>query len=236
MTNDLSPRFYRIAAAASLLSVVTTALLIFLPQFFAPVSDDLAGRMQRVLDPVYQVRSWAYLIHPFLVFMAAAGVAAACRRVAAVWGLCGLLGVGLWALTEAGQQTLTLFAFDDWRRAWLAGDPVVRTTMELRAAIYDGIWNASFSLLLLGFAIGVAFFTAILVRLPDSLSKVLGFFLLGTFLTTLSNLSGQVGGWTIPETFGFWIYPAVQLPARILLGVWLLRVARDGEPRLIAQA
>jgi hypothetical protein len=80
MTNDLSPRFYRIAAAASLLSVVTTALLIFLPQFFAPVSDDLAGRMQRVLDPVYQVRSWAYLIHPFLVFMAAAGVAASWRR------------------------------------------------------------------------------------------------------------------------------------------------------------
>lgn len=215
-----------------MLSVITTAMLIFLPQFFAPVADDLAGRMNRVTDPIYQLRSWAYLIHPFLVFTAALGLALACRRVAPALALGGLLGVGMWALTEAGQQMLTLFAFDDWRRAWLAGDATVRATMEMRAAIYDGIWNASFSLLLLGFAIGVGCFAPMLLRLKDSLSKVLGAFVLATFLTTLSNLSGQVGGWVIPENIGFWAYPAVQLPARILLAIWLLRVARQGEPRL----
>ena len=75
-----SPNFYRVAGIASILSVATTLMLIFLPQFFAPVAEDISGRMQRVTDPVYQLRAWAYQIHPFLVFTACLGLAAACRR------------------------------------------------------------------------------------------------------------------------------------------------------------
>lgn len=230
------PIFYRVAGIASIASAVTTLMLIFGPEFYAPVSNDIAGRMQRVTDPAYQLRAWAYQIHPFLVFTAALGVAAACRRAAPALALGGIIGFALWAITEAGQQSLTLFAFDDWRRAWLAGDPAVRATMEVRAAVYDGLWNAAYSLLLIGFTIGNALYAAILLRLPDTLSKVVGAFFIGAVLLTLGNFSGQVGGPVLPETLEFWTYPAFQPLARVLIGVWLLRVALRGEPRVDAPA
>ena len=48
---------------------------------------------------------------------------------------------------------------------------------------------------------------------------------------TQSLLSGETGGPTLPEPIGYWIYPAFQPLARVLIGVWLLRVAKAGEPR-----
>ena len=228
------PNFYRTAGVASILSAVTTLILIFGPQFFAPISDDIAGRMQRVSDPAYQLRAWAYLIHPFLAFTAALGVAIATRRVAPALALAGLLGFFLWALTEAGQQSLTLFAFDDWRRAWLAGDPAVRQTIEVRAAIYDGLWEAAYSLLLFGIILGSAFFAAILLRLPDTLSRVVGGFYAFAALQSILLQSGELGGPVLPESIAFWVYPATQPLARVLIGVWLLRVALRGEPRVDA--
>lgn len=231
------PSFYRIAGIASIASAVTTLILIFGPSFFAPVTDGLAGRMQRVTDPAYQLRAWAYFIHPFLAFIAALGVAVACRRVAPALALGAILSVGLWAITEAGQQALTLFAFDDWRRAWLAGDPAVRATMEVRAAIYDGLWNATYSLILVAFIIGNALLSAIMFRLGDILSRVVGGFYAAAVILSIFYFSGQVGGPVLPEqpgSIGFWVYPAIQPIARVLIGVWLLRVALRGEPRVDA--
>jgi hypothetical protein len=230
------PNFYRAAGIASILSAVTTLGLIFLPEFFADHPEGLAGRMQRVTDPAYQLRAWTYLIHPFLAFTAALGVGLAMRRVAPALALAGVLGFFLWAFTEAGQQSLTLFAFDDWRRAWLAGDAAVRATMELRAAIYDGLWEASYSLLLFGIIIGSGFFAAILLRLPDTLSRVVGGFYALAALQSILLKSGELGGPVLPEALAYWIYPATQPLARVLIGVWLLRVARQGEPRLEGEA
>jgi hypothetical protein len=230
------PSFYRVAGIASILSAVTTLGLIFLPSFFAPIPDGIAGRMIRVDDPAYQLRAWIYLVHPFLAFTAALAVGLATRRVAPALALAGTLGFFLWAFTEAGQQSLTLFAFDDWRRAWLAGDPAVRQTIELRAAIYDGLWEAAYSLLLFGIILGSSFFAAILLRLPDTLSRVVGGFFALAAIQSILLQSGELGGPVLPEAIAFWVYPATQPLARILIGVWLLRVARQGEPRLEAAA
>lgn len=236
MRAELSPTFYRVAGIASILSVVTTLMLIFLPQIFAPVAEGIPGRMQRVTDPVYQLRAWAYQVHPFLVFTACLGVAAACRRVSPALALAGILSFGLWAITEAGQQSLTLFAFDDWRRAWLAGDPAVRATIEVRTAIYDGLWEAAYSLLLFGIILGSAFFSAMLLRLPDTLSRVVGVFFGLAAIQSIFIQSGELGGPVLPESLAFWIYPATQPIARLLTGIWLLRVAIRGEPRVDAPA
>lgn len=225
-----SPNFYRVAGIASLLSAITTLGLIFLPELFRPVADGLGGRMERVTDPAYQLRAWVYFIHPFLAFTAALGVAVACRRVAPALALGGVLAFGLWAITEAGQQSLTLFAFDDWRRAWLAGDAGVRATMEHRAVIYDGLWEAAYSLLLVGIIIGSTLFSAILLRMGDTLSRVVGAFFAAAAIQSIFIFSGEVGGPVLPESIGFWIYPATQPIARTLIGVWLLRVALRGEP------
>lgn len=232
MRTEFSPAFYRTAGIASLLSVVTTLMLIFLPEFFAPVADGIPGRMQRVADPAYQLRAWAYQIHPFLVFTACLGLAAACRRLSPALALAGILGFGLWAITEAAQQSLTLFAFDDWRRAWLAGDPTVRATIEVRAAIYDGLWEAAYSLLLFGIIIGSVFFSVMLLRLPDFLSRTVGALFALAAIQSIFIQIVELGGPALPERLAFWIYPATQPLARLLLGLWLLRVARDGEPRV----
>lgn len=236
MRAGLSPSFYRVAGIASFLSVVTTLMLIFLPQFFAPVAEGIPGRMQRVADPAYQLRAWAYQVHPFLVFTACLGVATACRRVSPALALAGILSFGVWAITEAGQQSLTLFAFDDWRRAWLAGDPAVRASMEVRTAIYDGLWEAAYSLLLFGIILGSAFFSAMLLRLPDTLSRVVGAFFALAAIQSVFIQSGELGGPVLPESLAFWIYPATQPLARFLTGIWLLRVAIRGEPRVDAPA
>ena len=188
--------------------------------------------MSRVTDPVYQLRAWIYLIHPFLAFTAALGVAIAMRHRSPALALAGLAGFFLWALTEAGQQSLTLFAFDDWRRAWLAGDPAVLATMEVRTAIYDGLWEAAYSLLLFGIILGSGFFAAMLWRLRDRLSRIVaGFYALAAIQSVLLQ-SGELGGPVLPESLAYWIYPATQPLARVLIGIWLLRVAREGEPRL----
>jgi hypothetical protein len=236
MQAEFSPTFYRVAATCSIVSAVTTLMLIFMPQFFSAVPEGSPGRMLRVTDPAYQLRAWAAFIHPFLAFTAALGVGIATRRAAPALALGGILNFFLWASTEAGQQSLTLFAFDDWRRAWLAGDPVVRQAIEVRAAVYDGIWEAAYSLLLFGIILGSGFFAAILLRMRDTLSRVVGGFYVLAAVQSSFIQSGELGGPTLSETLAFWIYPITQPLARFLIGVWLLRVARDGEPRLIAEA
>ncbi|MGH8185286.1 MAG: hypothetical protein ACREUC_01880, partial [Steroidobacteraceae bacterium] len=110
-------RFYRVAAVCSILSAVTTLLLIFLPELFQPV-EGFEGRMTRVREPAYVLRSWVYLLHPFLVFTAALGVAMRIRTWRSAAAVAGLAGFALWASTEAGQQTMPLFAFDRWREAY----------------------------------------------------------------------------------------------------------------------
>lgn len=226
-----SPRFYRTAAVCSWLSVVTTLMLIFLPEWYAPASS-FDARMARVHEPAYVLRSWAYLVHPFLVVMAALGVALRLRRTAASWVVPGMLCFLLWGSTEAAQQTLTLAAFDTWRTAYLAGDPAVRATMELRTALYDDLWDAMYVLLLIGFLLGNGLYAAATLPIPG-LTRLLGVFYALAALLTFSLLLPEFGAPALPESLGSWLYPAVQPLARATIGGWLWLVVRpplNGSP------
>jgi hypothetical protein len=218
------PSFYRTAAVCSWLSVATTLLLIFLPEWYTP-GNSFEARMARVQDPAYVLRSWVYLLHPFLVVTAALGVALRLRDVAPAWVLPGFLGFLLWGGTEAAQQALTLSTFDPWRLAYLAGDPAVRATMELRTALYDDLWDAMYVLLLIGFTLGNLLYARAALAIPG-LTRVLSVFYTLAALLTLSFLVPEFGGPSLPETLGFWLYPAVQPLGRALIGVWLWRAVR----------
>lgn len=222
-----SPSLFRVAAACSLLSALTTLGLIFLPEWYA-AGEGFEGRMARVHDPAYQLRAWIYLVHPFLVLTAALAVALRVRAMAPASALFGALGFVLWAFTEALQQTWTLFAFDAWRRAYLAGDAALRAQMPVQAAVYDGLWNALYVLLLIGFAVGNLLLGAALLR-QQRLTRVVGIFLLAAFALTLSNLSAEVEGPTLPASLGPWVYAALQPLGRVLIGVWLWRAAREAD-------
>jgi hypothetical protein len=211
-----------------MLSALTTLLLIFLPRFFAPI-EGFEDRVARVHEPAYIVRSWVYLLHPFLVFMAALGIAMRIRRSASAAALIGLLGFALWAFTEAGQQTLTLFAFDEWRNAYATADEVMREQIRTNTLIYDGLWDAMYFLLLIGFAIGNLCFGVTLFR-SHGLTRVVGAFLLAAVLLTLTNILPELGLPSLPDTLGMWSYAAIQPLGRALIGLWLWRLSNEMHP------
>lgn len=215
----------RLAAIASMASGLTTAALIFLPDLYAPVADGLAGRMQRVIDPAYAWRAWIALLHPLLAFTAAAGLAALYRERWPVLASLGLVAFGVWAFVEVAQQALTLFAFDPWRRAWLAGDETVRATIALRTAIYDGLWDAAYNLVLMAFLAGCLAFAVLTLRDRARLARVVGVFYALAAMLTAALLVSQLGGPDLLGSATKWVYAATQPLARVLLGVWLWRSA-----------
>jgi hypothetical protein len=222
-----TPGFYRAVALCSVASAATTLCLIFLPGLFAP-ADDFAGRMARVNDPVYRLYAWVYFAHPFLVVAAALGVSMRLRREAASLVVPGLLAFLLWGATEAAQQAMTLFAFNPWRLAWLAGDAAVRATMEARTAMYDGLWNAMYFLLIVGFCLGNALYAVALWR-RAGLSRIVGALYAAAALLTLQIIVVEVGGrQLLPDALDFWVYPLIQPLARTLIGVWLWTHADEG--------
>lgn len=224
----LTPAFYRAVAVCSVLSAVTTLMLIFLPEFFRPV-DGFEDRMRRIEEPAYVVRSWAYLVHPFITFAAALGVGLRIRAIRSAAAVIGIAGFALWACTEAGQQTLTLFAFDKWRAAYFTADAATQAIIRTNVAMYDGLWDAMYFLLLIGFSIGNFTLGLALVRVGTGLTRIVGFFLLAAVAITLPIISGELQWWTLPEPIGKWSYPAIQPLGRVLIGVWLWRAANEDE-------
>jgi hypothetical protein len=218
--------FYRTAAVCSWISALTTCGLIFLPDLYAPI-EGFEGRMQRVHDPAYVLRSWVYFLHPFFTGTAALAVALRLRRVAPALVIPGLIGFLLWAATEASQQALTLQAFDQWRTAYLAGDEAVRSTMVLRTAIYDDLWDAMYFFLLVVFFIGNTLYSVALWRERSTLAKAVSVGYVGAALLTAFIISSEAGGPGLPPSLDAWIYPAIQPLARTLIGVWLWRRASE---------
>jgi hypothetical protein len=220
---NIDPRFFRAAAVCSLLSSVTTLLLIFLPEWFAP-APDFAARMARVHESAYQVRAWVYLLHPFLVFTAALGIALALRQRSPVLAIAGIAGMLLWAINEAGQQGLTLFAFDRWRLAWDGADAVTREAIRINTLLYDGIWDGMYMVLLIGFAIGNACLGSALLA-AGGLARVAGGFMLAACALTVALFLNQLNLLVLPAALLDWSYPAIQPLGRALIGVWLWRIA-----------
>lgn len=224
------PSFYRSVALCSVLSAVTTLGLIFLPDFYQPI-EGFEGRMRRVDDPAYVLRSWVYLMHPFITFAAALGVGLRIRTLRSAAAVIGIAGFALWASNEAIQQTMTLFAFDKWRAAYFAADEATRAAIRANTAMYDGLWDAFYFLLLIGFSIGNFFLGFALVRAGSGVTRLVGcFFLAAVALTLLTNIAPELQWWTVPEPLARWSYPAIQPLGRVLIGLWLWSAANEQDP------
>ena len=224
----LKPGFYRTAAVFSAISAITTLGLIFLPGMFAPV-EGFDGRMGRVHDGWYQLRAWIYLVHPFLTGFAGLALCLRIRSTASAAALVGVIGFSIWAFTEALQQCFTLFAFDQWRIAYVAGDEAIRAQMPTLTTLYDEVWDALYVLLLIGFIIGNSALASVFTR-GSGLTRVIGVLLAGAVLLTFSYLLPEFG---VPVSLGplaGWVYPAIQPLARVLIGVWLWRWAIEATP------
>jgi hypothetical protein len=226
--------FYRATAVCSFISAATTLLLIFLPKFYGPVTS-LELRIEVVEHPLYQLRAWAYLLHPFMVMTAALGVAAALRRTASGTVVPGLLGFLLWGFTEAAQQTLTLTAFHRWAAAYRTADTAARETLRTQIAVYNALWDSMFLLLLLGFLAGNVLYGLATLH-GRGLTRTISCLYFAAAFLTLTIISAELRGSTLPDIVSAWLYPLLQPAARLLIGVWLWRVGdADREPSLSAQ-
>lgn len=225
----LAPSFYRTVAVCSVLSAITTLGLIFLPEFYQP-TEGFEGRMRRVGDPAYELRSWVYLVHPFITFAAALGVGLRIRALRPVAAIIGIAGFALWASNEALQQTMTLFAFDKWRAAYFAADEATRAIIRTNAAMYDGLWDAFYFLLLIGFSIGNFSLGVGLARAGRGVTRLVGCFFLAAVALTFTNIASELQWGTLPEPLGSWLYPAIQPLGRTLIGLWLWTAAHEETP------
>jgi hypothetical protein len=220
-----SQRFYRGAALCSFLSALTTLGLIYLPRWYSPVPD-IDARMALTTNPAYLLRSWIYLVHPFLCVVAALAVAARCWARTAGAAALGVLGFSLWGAVEAGQQTFTLVALDrTWRAAWPTADAAARELIRGYVGLYDLVWGSLYLLLLLGF-------------LPGNLSLAVATWQQGGLGRWVALAFSAAAGLTflflLPELGGpalldgqDWVYPLIQPAGRSLIGVWLWKAAAD---------
>jgi hypothetical protein len=219
-----SRTFYRGAAVCSLISAITTLGLIFLPKLYQPVPG-FEQRMALIRNPAYVLRSWVYLIHPFLVVTVALAVAARCRFRAAGAASLGFLGFGLWGATEASQQTLTLVALDrTWRAAWATANEAERHLIRAHVATYDALWDSLYLLILIAFFAG-SVFLAIATWAHPGMARWVSIAYVGGAVVTLLILVPEVGGPGLPAGSTEWLYPAIQPAGRALTGVWLWREA-----------
>ncbi|HEX2452006.1 MAG TPA: hypothetical protein VHJ69_12725 [Gemmatimonadales bacterium] len=213
-------RFFRAAAVCSFLSVGTTLLLIFLPRWI-PSATDLAARMDAHGHPAYLVRSWVYFCHPFLVLVAALGVAVRAGVRSPGFAVFGFVCFMLWAFLEAAQQGLTLVAFDRlWRPAFLAADAAGREAIAARVAVYDALWDSLFFVLVIGIALGSLLYGWILVG-TSGLGRVVGVLYLVIAAWSVYGMAVDWGAPPLPSVLDDWLYPVVQPVARALIGVWL---------------
>ena len=219
-----SARFYRAAAICSFVSAVTTLLLIFLPKIYGPAAS-IDARVALIHHPLYQLRAWAYFFHPFFTLTAALGVALALRYSAPGRMVTGFLGFLIWAFTEAAQQALSLTVYQRWAAAYPQADTAGREILRLQIAAYDNLWDAMFLLLLVAFcAANILYATATIHG--RGLTHLLSIFYFGAAFLTLSIISNELGGPSLPSRLEGWIYPLLQPAARFSIGLWLWR-ARD---------
>jgi len=85
-----------------------------------------------------------------------------------------------------------------------------------------------FLLLLVGFLIGNLLYGMACLEGPG-LTRVLGFFYFGAAFLTLTGISGELGGPTLPPLLATGLSPLLQRAARLLIGIWLWRVRDDGS-------
>jgi hypothetical protein len=214
--------FYALAALCSLASVATTLILTFGADFYAPATT-LEERIALLRDPVFQLRMWAYFVHPFVTFIAALGVYTIARRVNPGFALLGIVFVGLWAVTEALQQSLSLVALNwTWRGTYDAADAATQALFRSHMSMFDALWDGMFFLLVTGFMLGSLFFGLSLVR-GRGFDRIIALFYLAIAGLSVLNLVDGYGGPAWAGMITGAAYPVIQPLARALLALWIWR-------------
>ncbi|QYJ07021.1 hypothetical protein [Qipengyuania flava] len=224
----------RIAAVASALSALTTAVLIYGPN--PPVAEGLEAQAQLASDGRALYKPWVLFFHPQFAFVAALGAAAALWRARPALVAIGLFYLALWAMTEMTQQAYIINALNQyWRPGLLAAsDPGARQAYESLLTGFPALSDSQYFVLLFGFGagsvlLGAAFFSADLAgKAIGGVTVFLGVVSLlafaGYYLAPAAGVTA-VTGWIYA-----YLYGPLQTGVRLALGWWLWRAADETEP------
>ena len=92
-----------------------------------------------------------------------------------------------------------MFAFDKWRAAYFAADEATRAIIRTNTSMYDGLWDALYFLLLIGFAIGNLSFGIALTGAGRGVTRLVGFFFFAACALALTYITGELQWGTLPE-------------------------------------
>lgn len=214
----------RTCAVAALLSAVTTFLLWWLPQNYAPPSgfEDAIGL---ATNPWYLARLWVNFVHVFIALAAYAAVCALTFRRSPGWALTAAMAMAFWALSEALGVSINIWAQNaEWRLAFAAADAETQAMIRTAIFTYNGLWNGIFFVVLVTFAIG-SLALGLCVWARDRLSRALSILLLAAVPLTAIILADGYFGASLSQWIE-WTYPLLQPCSRALMGLWLWQQAR----------
>jgi len=221
-------RLFQVAAIASLLSAITTAILIYGPE--AETVSDFAAIAELHDDPLYLYKRWILFFHPQFAFVASIGVAVALFRKSPVLISVGLFYLAVWAITEMTQQAYTIDALNQyWRPAYLgAGNTTDTAAYYAMLKGFEGISNSMYFVLLFGFGAGTFLFGFAFLS-SNIIERCIGIVLIFIGTLSLSAFFGSYAGPSSITDVTGWIYEhlygVVQTGIRIAVGVWLWRFA-----------
>ena len=220
-----SSTFIRTAAAAALLTAITTLCVHMLPELWADATtfDD---RVALRNNPIYMGRFGIVIAHCVLVVVSMAGLGAILWRRAPVLAAFGLIGYGVFALAEIVRMSLAIFALNrSWRAQYaLASDPAVKAGLRLLIDGFDGVSAALFFIFSLGFSAGLICYAVALLR-GSSRERHLGVVLAAWALLSSATLFDTSAGTAVFSSALWWVGPYFQPLARACIAWWLWKSA-----------
>jgi hypothetical protein len=222
---DLRPAFFWLGVCG-IASSVTTVVNTVLPRFYSATGFD--QQVALIDNPYYTARQWVLLVHPVFTLLAALGL------LLLLWPRRpGLTSVAfLFAFVEKITEfflstSIPLVVNAVWKQAYLtSADAAVRGLMRARIQTFNDLLGGSYFLLWAAFAISTTLFAVAMWR-GDRFARITAVTMLATVALTLMMIAGRFGGqqsWVDPILAV--AYPPVLGGSRLLMGWWLIRMAR----------
>lgn len=216
------------AGSAGVLAGFVTLAIVVLPNLYGqPASFD--ERLALHGNPWYMLRLWLSYLNIFAILLAALGLTVHCVRRSPGAALSAMLFVLFYGATELIGRSVMIFTREyRWVHSLQGAEADTRAaTIEL-IRTFDAIWAGAFPLILITFSLS-AFLFAWALRGGVGLQRVASWALFAAAalgaVTFVAPYVPQV------RPAASWGYVFIQPASRVIVGLFLLGVARSIESR-----
>jgi hypothetical protein len=227
----VSPAFIKIASICAMATALTTIAIHWLPDLWSSATS-FESRLQLQHNAIYMGRFWIVLIHCVLVVISMAAIPCLLNGGARLIAMFGFGSYLMFAFVESLRTSLSIFAVN---RAWRSGyetssDELRRQTFRDALDAFAGINDTLFFLFFAAFTVGL-FCYGLALLLRNGIDQGVGLLFLLWGVLNLPDLVGAIAG---NEALGKgfdWVGRYFQPAVRLLLGLWLWKVANRFRTR-----